>query len=248
MVRVLSYGGGVQTRALLRLILGGKWERPDAIVFADTGDEPTAIYEALEDDQSASWDAKIPFHVVSEGRPLSIAIVQGPGVFIPAFTSSTEHPEGRYPWKSCTGRFKIAPMLELYRKMGWTEVENWLGFTIDEIERVKPAKVEYVTNRYPLIELDMTRGDCEAVLVRHGLPVRKSSCVYCPNRSRAAWQEVRVVPEDWAKAQNVDAAIRDREAGCQTYLHRARKPLAECVNVPQASLFGEDCESGYCGT
>jgi hypothetical protein len=35
-VKVLSYGGGIQTVTLLRLAIEGKIERPDLVIFADT--------------------------------------------------------------------------------------------------------------------------------------------------------------------------------------------------------------------
>jgi len=245
--KVLSWGGGVQTRAILRLVLDGRFERPDAIVFADTHGEKARLYrEALPRDRSDAEAAGIPFLIGSAGS-LAETIEAGPGVFLPAFTFSEHAPEGRFPHKSCTARFKVDVLLALYKAQGWESVETWIGYSEDEIDRVKPSPVAWIENRFPLLELKMRRGDCEAVLVRAGLPVIKSACVFCPNQSRAMWQDVRNSPEDWALAQRVDAVVRDRVEGCETFIHRGRKPLAQVVQMPQPSLFGDECDSGYCG-
>ena len=248
MTQVLSHGGGVQTRALVRLILESTIARPDLIVFSDTGDEPQAIYDGLARDRSDCKAAGIPFYIVSEGRRLGDAMLEGPGVYAPVFTTSDKQPEGRYPFKSCTDRFKITPIVKHLKLLGLTEWTTWLGFTTDEIERVKPSKISCATNIYPLIEMNMNRGDCEAVLNRYGLPIVKSSCTFCPNRSRAMWRMVAEQPVEFARVVAIDEAIRHREPGCETFLHRARKPISECIDLTQPSLFGDSCDSGYCGT
>ena len=248
MTNVLSHGGGVQTRAIVRLILEGKMPRPDLIVFSDTGEEPQAIYEGLIRDRADCETAGIPFDVITEGRRLGDAILDGPGVFAPAFTTSDIQPLGRYPYKSCTDRFKIKPIVKHLKSLGLRKWITWLGFTTDEIERVKPSKVLCATNIYPLIEMNMNRGDCEAVLLRHGLPIVKSSCTFCPNRSRAMWRMIAEKPTEFARVVAIDEAIRNRTPGCETFLHRGRKPISECIDLTQPSLFGDDCDSGYCGT
>jgi hypothetical protein len=134
------------------------------------------------------------------------------------------------------------------KSLGLKKWTTWLGFTTDEIERVKPSGVAYSENAFPLIEANLRRSDAEAILNRAGLPIAKSSCVFCPLHSKAMWRSVAENPAEMARAVSVDDAIRNREPGCQTFVHRARKPLGECIDLTQPSLFGEDCDSGYCGT
>ena len=83
---ILSYGGGVQTRALLHLILAGAFDRPDLVIFADTQAEPESVYKAVWEDAEACSEAGLPFHIATQGD-LSATDKWG-GVFIPAFTTN----------------------------------------------------------------------------------------------------------------------------------------------------------------
>jgi hypothetical protein len=62
------------------------------------------------------------------------------------------------------------------------------------------------------------------------------------------WRSVKENPAEFARAVQIDRAIRDREPGAKTYVHRDYVPLEDAIiDLTQPSLFGEDCESGYCG-
>lgn len=47
-IRVLNLGAGVQSTALFLMLVDGELEPVDVAFFADTGDEPRAVYEHLE--------------------------------------------------------------------------------------------------------------------------------------------------------------------------------------------------------
>jgi hypothetical protein len=57
----------------------------------------------------------------------------------------------------------------------------WIGISAEEnAKRCKPAQETWVTNRYPLRELGMTRADCEAWLWRtYGIVAPESACTGC---------------------------------------------------------------------
>lgn len=166
----------------------------------------------------------------------------------------------------------IAAELER-RKLSKTPgvVEQWLGITLDEIQRAKDSDVKYITHRFPLLEKKMNRGDCMTWLKQHGLPSPgKSACVFCPYQNRRRWEAMkRKGGSDWEIALQVDEAIRDKRPPYPLYVHPDRKPLAEAVVIPedfgavQGSMFelvrdiaaAEDngiddadaeCDSGYC--
>lgn len=240
MTKVLSFGGGVQTTALLRMCLAGDFERPDHVIFADTQDEPRAVYEAVAREEALCEAAGIAFHIVTAGR-LSDALKNGQ-VFIPAFTS-----DGGQLLRQCTHRFKMIPIRRFMRSIGLTEVEIWIGMSTDEIQRVKPSGLLWITNRHPLVELDMRRSDCEALLLRAGLPIVKSACTFCPLHGRASWDIVRRDPDDWDAAVAYDHALRDARPGLKTYVHPARVPLPEAVADAAPTLFDDECE-GVCFT
>lgn len=66
-LRVLSLGAGVQSTALLMLILEGE-VACDAAVFADTGWEPAAVYGHLEQLRALAAMRGFPLYVVSNGN------------------------------------------------------------------------------------------------------------------------------------------------------------------------------------
>ena len=135
-------------------------------------------------------------------------------------------------------------------------VEVWLGISTDEAHRMKPSPNDWQTNRWPLIEARMSRGDCMQWLTRHGYPVpQRSACTFCPYRSDAEWRTLRNLdPAGFDTAVRLDTALRDQKAalglGADPYLHRTMKPLGQ-VDLDRATsqrdLFGEEC-SGVCGS
>ena len=77
--------------------------------------------------------------------------------------------------------------------------------------RMKPARQQWQTTRWPLIDAGMTRRDCLGWLRRHDYPEPpKSACIGCPFHSDRAWRGLRDgSPEEWADAVAVDAALRE---------------------------------------
>lgn len=119
-----------------------------------------------------------------------------------------------------------------------------IGFSRDEIGRVRDSDVKYMRNAFPLLDLDgtadgkqgWTRADCLRFLRRHGFPdVPKSSCPMCPFHGNAQWRDLRDNHADeWDRAVAFDYAIRDGHANANAkgqpllgtaYLHRSRLPL-----------------------
>ena len=57
----LSFGGGVQSTAIAELIFDGTLPRPDAVVYADTGNEPDAVNAWVDLYETKFTSAGIPF-------------------------------------------------------------------------------------------------------------------------------------------------------------------------------------------
>lgn len=170
--------------------------------------------------------------------------------------------------RQCTGRWKIEPIRRWLRlamrerkiKRVRGAVEQWLGISMDELERAKDSDVQYIQHRYPLLELGMSRADCKTWLLAHNLPIPpKSRCKFCPYQDRNSWRRQRAMGgKDWAVAVQVDAAIRDKRPPHPLFVHRGRLPLEQAVEIiPLAQLPPEDqheedfsegaaCDSGYC--
>ena len=237
--RVQSFGGGVQSVAMLRMAIAGEIERPDLVLFGDTMAEPRGVYATVEREFANASAAGIECATVAWddlSRPRSGLL------YAPLFTLANDGTQGQL-LRSCTDRFKIAPIRRELRRRGVTKAELWLGMTTDEIVRVKPSPLKWVTHRWPLIEKNLRRSDCEAYLAQHGIPVTKSACVFCPYRSDAAWLAIKAVPEDWAFAVAYDERIRYKRPGYLCFVHSSRKPLKEVIlkNDGAPSLFTDEC-------
>lgn len=107
--------------------------------------------------------------------------------------------------------------------------EQWVGFSTDEIGRVSTrADTRYSKSRHPLLELNMSRTQCEAYLKHHGwMSVEKSACIGCPFHGNSEWRRMRDTdPESWAEAIRFDKAYRTGPGlRHQRFLHISRLPL-----------------------
>lgn len=259
MLRVLSLGAGVQSTTMALMAAHGEFgDMPDCAIFADTGWEPKGVYEHLE------WlipQLPFPVHIVSQGniRDDTMNSQNSTGqrfASIPFFLEG-----GGLGRRQCTSEYKIKPIHRKVRELlgGKTPkggCEMWIGISTDEAVRMKPSRVQYIVNRWPLIEARISRSNCYAWMERHGYPKpAKSSCIGCPYHSDAIWRDMKNNdPESWADAVQFDKALRDNNQSQfknAQYLHRSCKPLDEApLNDPkeigQGDLFGEECE-GMCG-
>jgi hypothetical protein len=110
-------------------------------------------------------------------------------------------------------------------------------------------------NRWPLIELGMTRQDCRDWVARHGFrAAHRSACLWCPNRPASYWPALkRDQPALFAQAVALDEFLRHGINGLrgQAYLHPSARPLAEAVgdlNEEPDDTTAMDCEAGVCFT
>jgi hypothetical protein len=175
-VRLLSFGGGVNSVALMVLAARGVID-VDEIVFCDTGAEMPETYKYIE-------RVVEPFCRVNN---LLFTVTRNSQEFL------YEHcmrkrivPNRRFRW--CTDRFKLAPL----RKYASTEYGGdckviWvLGYAADEQKRADRCVTE--DSEYPLISLGLDREGCKRVIRNAGLPVPcKSGCYICPFQSTRAW-------------------------------------------------------------
>lgn len=249
-MRFISLGAGVQSSAMLVASDRGLRgiPRADVAVFADTQDEPAWVYEQLD---LLHRSVSIPIEVVTAGR-LSEA---GPGFLrIPAYTLD-ERGEVGMTRRQCTKEFKIVPIQRFVRAQGHTAKNpaySMIGISTDEAHRMKPSRVKYVVNTYPLVEAGMNKHDCLRLLSEAGLPApKKSACVFCPYHSNGYWLALkREHPGEWQRAVDYDAAIRNStKAGIRlpAFVHRSCKPLSVAdLNERQAEMFGNEC-GGMCG-
>ena len=189
-VRAVSYGGGVQSTALLVLAAQGKIdfktflfsnvgddsEHPATIEYvneiakpfaAEHGVELVELHRVMRDGTSETLWQRLN---KEDSRSLDIPVRMSNG-----------SPGNR----RCTADFKIKVVGKELKRRGATEDDPALlalGISTDEIERAKPGidqRDPYQERTYPLLDLGMDRDACKRTIAAAGIPVRKSQ-----NKSR----------------------------------------------------------------
>lgn len=267
-LRVVSLGAGVQSTTMLLMGLDGAFgDVPDCAIFADTGWEPKAVYDHLDWLERAV--APFPVYRVSAGNIRSNTLRQDvrnaqPPLYVLSMGSDRETMIRR----QCTKGYKIEPIQRKVREMVGLKprqrspkrvvVEQWIGISLDEAQRMKPNPERWIENRWPLIERRLSRHDCLSWLLGRGYPEPpKSACIGCPYHSDHQWRQMRDHdPESWRDAVEFDREIRRvgiRKIEGEPYLHRSLKPLDEVdLSTPEdhgqmvLDGFGAECE-GMCG-
>lgn len=182
-VSFLSYGGGVQSTAMILKCLDGSLERPDYIVFANTGSEMPYTYDVVQEVKQLVEAEGIPWVEVEHHTPLHEAYLESNGLPVIGV-------------RSCTSKWKIEPINRFMRSivgMGRRRIlaQVWIGISTDESKRATPSTNQWVERRYPLLDLNMSRDDCSHFLKSHGMEVKKSGCFLCPYQSAHQWSKLR---------------------------------------------------------
>lgn len=267
-IHVISLGAGVQSSTMALMAAHGEiTPMPVAAIFADTQSEPLAVYNWLD------WlETQLPFPVV-RGTNGSLFDEIGKQRIrgkwrkqpLPLFIK-TKSGKAAILNRSCTQDYKIKvihrevrKLLGIYRRRSpvFPVVTQWIGISSDEATRAKDSRNTWQSNRYPLLENDISRQGCLAWMERRGYPQPpKSSCVFCPFHSNAQWAEVQSDAEAWVAACEVDERVRNlfQDRGGELFLHRSLRPLRQIRFAVDSNsnekatpnLFENECE-GVCG-
>jgi 3'-phosphoadenosine 5'-phosphosulfate sulfotransferase (PAPS reductase)/FAD synthetase len=260
---VLSLGAGVQSSTMAIMSAKGNFPPVDCAIFADTGYEPKAVYKYL------NFLEKIlpyPIYLVQKGN-IKDDLLKAKGTtefsVAPFFTQETVTGKKGMIRRQCTNDYKIQPLKKKIRELcnvGYKKhfpkdkyVEQWIGISKDEIQRMKPARDSYILHRHPLIEANMSRQDCVNYLKKENIPLpEKSACIMCPFHDDKYWQFMKTKrPEEFADAVELDKEIRtlSKNPNIKNYVHKSCKPLDEVnfnPNENQLDMFNNECE-GLCG-
>lgn len=248
-MRVLSLGAGVQSSALALMMKHGVVETVDHAIFADTQDEPRAVYRHLD------WlESQLPFpvHRVTAGK-MSDDIRRDEKeevrYLLPTFTA-----EGGMGKRQCTRHYKIDVIKRQVRVLGATRgnpATMVIGISLDEALRMNVPDVLYMQNSYPLVDARKTRGHCLEWLAAMGYPKPpKSACKHCPFHDNLGWQALEA--DEFAEVVEFDRFVRNKGGteGQIQFLHRDRVPLDEVdlshISDVQVDMFNNEC-TGVCG-
>ncbi|MGA8857031.1 MAG: phosphoadenosine phosphosulfate reductase family protein [Candidatus Bathyarchaeia archaeon] len=172
---ILSYGAGVNSTALMILLLRNR--KPlDYVVFADTGSEVPETYRYLMIADRYLKEHNVPLTIVRSNN----------GSLIDTCTRRRVIPSEVWRWS--TRDYKITPIYRFYRSFD-CHIQQYVGIASDEIERMKDSRADYVSNLFPLVDAKCTRTDCENIIRQEGLPLPvKSGCFFCPFNNLERWQ------------------------------------------------------------
>jgi hypothetical protein len=268
-IRVVSYGGGVQSTALLVLAArrdidyrtflfantGDDSEHPDTLAFVRQVAMPYAETHLIELVELNRLHRRGPHK--GERKTLYADLLREGSRSIPIPIHMAAAGPGT---RQCTEDFKINVLARELKRRGATAhfpATVALGISVDEIERARPgvdARVPVQNRTYPLLDLGYSRRDCTRIIAAAGLEVPpKSSCWFCPFHGPEAWRRLRRNrPELFERAIALEATLNERRAALgrdPVYLSAKARPLHLVVD-DQMTLFGDDgsCDGGHCFT
>lgn len=279
LLQVLSFSGGKQSSALLWMVLLGKLDIDKdkfVVLNADPGMERSETYKYVRKLKIECEKSGIYFKTV-EGGDLYDDIINLKNTNKtrfdnpPYWTMNEDGSKGRLR-QSCTQHYKIKPMDKEIRRLLWERygipinrkrlgnniVEKWIGFTLSEVERVKPSRTKYAYFRYPLIEMRMTNKDVIQFYNDNGLPIpMRSVCNACFANGLETFRDMfNNHKDDWEQAVNVDNSIRDLtqvKIKSPCFVSNTLISLEELAdNEFDLSNFEKNldedysCDSGYC--
>lgn len=222
-VKVLSYGGGLDSFAMLVDALQRN-EKPDLVIFADVGD--------LDRLDPGEWPST--YRHIEE---VVIPLCRDEGIEF-KWLGTVESPirESRslfaYFWRKqilpsrmsrlCTSASKVERIAEYLERRYLPlrlRCEVWVGFEAGEEIRAKNdphgkarGSSGFRVNRFPLMEGGICRCRAERLVRAAGytdLTPRKSACVYCPFSSRGDFQTLRrELPAVFAKVAALEEQCR----------------------------------------
>lgn len=265
-VRAISYGGGVQSTALLVLAAERRIDFDVALfsnVGADSENPATLEYfaDVAEPYCRTHGIELVELHKIrrtGESDTIMRWIDRNErSIPIPMRLS-----RGKPGNRTCTAAFKIDVIRKELVRRGTTKANPAilaLGISLDEYQRMKPNRDLRIEHVWPLIDLRMDRNDCTRLIERAGLAVPpKSSCYFCPFKKMSEWKTMRVQePDLFAKSVALERKMNERRASLgrdAIWLTAALKPIDEAVadasvDTGQLEMFGDGaaCDvGGYC--
>lgn len=272
-VRILSLCAGVQSSTLALMAEHGEIERPDCAIFADTQSEPDQVMEWLDFLENK---LSFPVYRVTKGNLYKDSLIlrtskkHGGTIMatkIPAYVKNPDGSRGIFGRK-CTTDYKVKVIerkvkellgINRFNKNRPVMCEQLIGISVDEADREKPSLRSEIRNVYPLLDLGMTRQDCQDWIRKKGYPQPpKSACIFCPFHSDEMWIELKE-SADWPAIVEYErelqrlAAEDDVTRGIP-FLHPSLVPIDQVIfkqrqkkhKLHQLNMFRNECY-GMCG-
>ncbi len=226
----LSYGGGVNSTAMLLLL-------------HDEGLEFESIYV----DHGCDWpETKEYVQMIAKKYSITVLTPQVEG-YANLYEYADHYkiiPSRRQRW--CTHKFKVAVINAYLDKPCF----SLIGFSTDEVHRAKLSYEDGIENRFPLLEREIDRQQCEEIIREHGLSVPiKSGCWFCPFQTIGQWKKLRRIhPDLYCKAKGLeDQEIERRLKAGKKPIYLNKRPLDMVVKESQDVMFEDMKPPCHCG-
>ncbi len=246
-VEVWSCGGGTQSGAIAVLIAQGKLPTPDVAFMSDTGREKSSTWPFVHEFiRPQLRTVGLELTIVKSAEFASLDLFSGSGdALMPGFTNQSGSVGKLSPF--CSGRWKVDVGERFLRSLGVVSANNWVGISIDEMQRVRTQHRPWLKLWYPLIfGVPMRRRECVDLIRTVGWVghIPHSACYMCPNMGDAEWIDMqRNWPGDFAAACAIEAEIHARDP--HFFLHQSCIPLGDVDFLAQRSMFPDrGCTSG----
>jgi len=180
----LSYGAGVGSEALRLWLIENNW--PHEAVYVDHG---------------CDWPETREFVKTVPNLTVVKPDVEGFDNLYEYCLHYRITPFIRFRW--CTVKFKIRPLYNYFKHPCFV----YLGFTIDEAQRVKNSRKDDIHNFSPLVAMGWTRKNCvEYIKSKNMFVPPRSACWFCPLQNKGRWKLLRRKhPELYIKAKDLEA-------------------------------------------
>ena len=270
-MKILSCGAGMQSSALhlmscenaLAKIRGEPPVWPpvpiyDISIFCDLGFEPPWVKKQVEFLANAGHSCGVPLVILDS--PLYTDFMENFGerrtISIPWWTIRDDGHKSKMP-RNCTIDYKVELISKYVRweLLGYKKGqrlreedkkahEMHMGFSAEEARRCKENPNPMFVNKFPLVEMVLTRADNYAYIKDvWGLETRASACAFCPFHKNYFFKFLREnEPEQYAQVVGVDELLRDKKPkppmDSDLFISRSRKRLMD--------LTDEDCNDAEC--
>jgi hypothetical protein len=245
---IWSCGGGTQSGAIAALIGRGLLPKPDLCVMVDTGMEKSATWPFVDGfirPQLRRAGCELKVIPTSDWATVDLVSLNGESILMPGFTNQSGTVGKLDPY--CSNEWKTRPVRRYLRSIGVEKARCWLGFSLDEMRRVRTSDTQWLELFYPLIfTLPQRRYQCIEVIRSEGWTglIPHSACYSCPNNSDPEWIDMqRNWPDDFAQACRLEERLQKIDP--HFFLHPSCTPLAEVDFFAQSTMFPErGCTSG----
>lgn len=230
----------------------------DMVIFCDLGFEPPWVEKQMEFTRQACETAGIKFKLLY--THLHEDFMENFGerrtISIPWWTLGNDGHKSRMP-RNCTLDYKVNEISKFIRweVLGYKKGqrlrpedlkahEMHMGFSYEEKHRCKESPNKMLVNKFPLVDMKLTRADNYAYIRDiWGLETKASSCTFCPFHKNYFFQHLKTSqPETYTKLLEVDELLRDKNPkppmDSDLFISRSRKRIAD--------LTPADCADAEC--